>query len=192
LHHQRVIENPFHLLLETGRILEPGGPVDGEGVVNGRDHGDPQGFPEEHAVAETLVIMEDIEAVGFYQLPQLEEGSETEGFDLRKDTEARGGEFIEMKGSEDLEGLGGRQKILCFPEEVKIFNLVDDRSVEKQRERGADDDMYLVAQFYQFVGQVSQVNSLAAAIRVSPVTQQTDLHDDLPPKGIAYISKRQA
>ena len=80
-----VVEDSFHFLFQRCGLLEPGGPVDGEGMMQRGDDGDPQQFPQEHSIAQTLVVMEDIKAVVPGQFHQFEEGSEAEGLNLRKD-----------------------------------------------------------------------------------------------------------
>jgi hypothetical protein len=51
LHEQRVIKNSIHLLFQGGGLLEPGGPINGEGVVQRRDYGNSQKFPQKHPIA---------------------------------------------------------------------------------------------------------------------------------------------
>jgi hypothetical protein len=94
--------------------------------MNGGDHGDSQSFPEEHPVAKALVVMKNVEMMGFSQFPQFQKGAETEGLDLREDPETGRGEFVKVQGKEDLEGLGEREEIPLLPEEIEIFYPVDD------------------------------------------------------------------
>jgi hypothetical protein len=48
---------------------------------------------------------------------------------------------------------------------------VDDRSLQEKRKGRSHEDVYFMAQFYQLVGQVGQINALAAAVRISSITQ---------------------
>jgi hypothetical protein len=75
-----------------------------------------------------------------------------------------------VKGREDPKRVLGGEKIFFLPEEVEIFNSVYGRPFQKQRPRGADDDMYIMAELHQFVGQIGQVDSLAPTVWISAVT----------------------
>jgi hypothetical protein len=123
--------------------------------------------------------MEDVEGVGLGQFQKFEEGPEAEGLNLRKDSKARGAELVEMKGRENLKGVFGGEEIFFLPEEVEIFNSVHSRPFEKQRPGRADDDMDFMAELHQFIGQISQVDSLAPTVGISAVTQKSDLQSDL-------------
>jgi hypothetical protein len=57
---------------------------------------------------------------------------------------------------------------------------VDDRSVQKKGEWWADDDVDFMAQLYQFIGQVGEVNTLPAAVWIPSITQQAYFQDILP------------
>jgi hypothetical protein len=155
LHEQRVIENSLHLLFQGGGVLEPSGSINREGMMKRRDHGNPQQFPQEHPIAQTLVVVQDVEGVGLGQFQELEEGPKAEGLNLREDSKPRGAEFVKVKGREDPKRVLGGEKIFFLPEEVEIFNSVDGRPFKKQRPGWANDDMDIMAELHQFVGQIS-------------------------------------
>jgi hypothetical protein len=117
--------------------------------------------------------------VGLGQFQKFEKGPEAEGLNLREDSKPRGAELVEMKGRENLKGVFGGEEIFFLPEEVEIFNPVDSRPFKKQRPGGADDDMYLMAELHQFIGQISQIDSLSPTVWISAVTQKSDLQNRL-------------
>jgi hypothetical protein len=62
-------------------------------------------------------------------MQKLEEGPKAESFNLGEDAQARGAEFVEMKGRENLEGIPGGKEISFLTEKVEIFHLVDGSSL---------------------------------------------------------------
>jgi hypothetical protein len=160
-------------------VLEPSGSINREGMMKRRDHGNPQQFPQEHPIAQTLVVVKDVEGVGLDQFQEFEEGPKAEGLNLREDSKPRGAELVEMKGRENLKGVYGGEEIFFLSEEVEIFNSVDSRPFKKQRPGGADDDMDFMAELHQFVAQIGQVDSLAPTVWISPVTQKSNLQTNL-------------
>jgi hypothetical protein len=126
LHEEGIIEDPLDFLLKGRRVFEPGGPIDGEGVVDRGHHGDTQGLPKDLAVPQALVVVENMETVVPHQFPQFEIGAETEGPDLGKDPETGGSKLVKIQGRENFEGISRGQKIGLFPEKIEILNGVND------------------------------------------------------------------
>jgi hypothetical protein len=143
-------------------------------------HGNAQCLPKDLTVSKTLVVVENVKTVVPHQFSQFEIGAEAEGLDLRKNPEAGRSELVEIQGRENLEGISRGQEIGPFPEKIEILDGVDDRSVQKKGEWWADDDVDFMAQLYQFIGQVGEVNTLPAAVWIPSITQQAYFQDILP------------
>jgi hypothetical protein len=76
-----------------------------------------------------------------------------------------------MERGKNFERVRGREKIFFLSEEIEIIHPMHESAFEKQRPGRTHDDMYFMPKFHQLVGQIGQVNSLAAAIGISPITQ---------------------
>ena len=124
--------------------------------------GTPSSLPEEHAVAQALVVVENIEAVGLRASSRsLKKARKLKALISGKTPKRDERELVKVKGGENFERILPGEKILLLPEEIQIFHRVDDRAVQKQGPGGAHDDMDLVPQLHQLVGQIRQVNSLS-------------------------------
>jgi hypothetical protein len=119
--------------------------------------------------------VENVKAVGLHQFAQFKKGPEAEGLDFGENPTTGGGKFIESKRGENFEGVVRGKIIIFLPEEVVIGDRMERHSLQEKRPRRADDDMYFVAQFDKFVGEVGEVNSLSATIGISAITEQSDL-----------------
>ena len=76
-----------------------------------------------------------------------------------------------MKRGKNFKRVARGEEILFLAEEIEIIHPMYEGSLDGQRPGRSYDDVNLMSKSCQFVGQIGKVNSLAAAIGISPITQ---------------------
>jgi hypothetical protein len=145
--------------------------VDGDGVVDGGQHRQPQVGQGQQAGAQALVVVHDVEVVA--TLGQGAAGPEGERQRLREPGGAHERELEGVDPARELPGVRDAEGIRV-PVEVEAGQPVEQHPVVELGVGRAAEHLDVVAQVRQGGAQVAGVDALAPAVRLPPVHQERD------------------
>ncbi len=151
--------------------------------MDGAHHRVARGLHHHSAVAQGLVVVDDVEAVMAGQLVQLDVGPHAEAQQQRRQGDAGGDQLVEVHRVEVSERVALEEEValvvVVAPEAVRL-QVVADHPVSQGWVGRPGHDVHLVAQACQLAGQVVEVYPLTAGEHVPLVHEKADLHGEAP------------
>jgi hypothetical protein len=143
-------------------------------MVDGGYEGDSESPHEKVAVTQALVVVDDVEPVVSKKGAQPEECPEAECSYFRKHTHTRGHVFISIQRAyKCLQGAPGDYGGGGITEIKLVWHTMQYRPVHHEGIWRPNKYMDMVSESDEFLGHVLDVDPLASAIWISPVTKKT-------------------
>jgi hypothetical protein len=130
----------------------------------------------QESVSQGLHVMDNVEGVPGNDSLQELQGPQAEYEHLRKESKAGSDEFKKIQGKKDSPGGGRRNKISAHPPKVKVFYKNRLRPRHGPWFWGAHQNRQGMPHSGQLSGEKVEIDPLAAAIWVSSVAKEADLH----------------
>jgi hypothetical protein len=138
------------------------------------------------SVSQRLYVMDNVEGTPGNDSLQELQGPQAEYEHLRKESKAGSDEFKKIQGKKDSPGSGRRNKISAYPPQVKVFYKNRLRPRHGPWFWRAHQNRQGMPHSGQLTGEKIEIYPLAAAIGVSSVAKEADLHF-FSAKGVAAL-----
>jgi hypothetical protein len=133
-----------------------------------------QPFHQQEPVTQALIIMNNVETALFTKLFQLGISPEAKCPGFGEDSQAAGAKFIQVNGVPDFgEVPPERASRVIY---ARAFELVQDNALAHFGEGCAGDYLHLMTHPLKLARQVVDINTLPAAVRIPPISEQADSH----------------
>ena len=142
-------------------------------MVDAGDQRDPRPLDVEHPVTQDLIVMGDVEITRSLGKEFGHSGAKSAG--LGKSSCAHGQELTYVGEVAEFAGLGDPERV-WLAVQVKARHLGQGNPFIELGIGLTREDLDAVTQFHQLAAEMSDVDPLAAAVRLAPIGQQRDAH----------------